>query len=223
MLLRDGARHRAAVELGARRLLGAERERDVDAAPVRPWVGTDEEPALVCETNRVAAGGDHEWPLPRLGCTEPHLAGRTDERFGETGRVEPPPGGQRVRRVRRALRPEPAKPLERVVEPLPHEPLQRLVPARALTPVVVEVAVAPDDAAGEQHRAARPIALLQHGHVGAELPQARGCDKPRHAGSDDGDQEFTPRRSLVDWVRWPSATRRLARPGDPCSSRRELN
>jgi len=48
----------------------------------------------------------------------------------------------------------------RVVEPLPHEPLKLLVAAWALAPEVVPLDVAPDDAARQQHRAARTRPLL---------------------------------------------------------------
>src|SRR4051812_586346 len=83
------------------------------------------------------------------------------------------------------FRPKRHEPRERVVEPLPDQPLQRLVAAGALGAKCLEVDVPPDDAAREEHRAARPRSLLQHARAEAELAGARGAHEPGHAGACD--------------------------------------
>src|SRR5262249_56387925 len=83
---------------------------------------------------------------------------------------------------------QPPEPAHRVVEPLPDQPLQRLVPSRALPAVLVELRVPPDDPAREQHRPARPVALLQQAHLSTQLARTGGGDEPGHARPEDGDQ-----------------------------------
>src|SRR4029453_9414847 len=51
-----------------------------------------------------------------------------------------------------------------------------------------EVGVAPDDAAGAQHRPTWAVALLQHPNLGTQLAPAGGGDEPGHARSENGDQ-----------------------------------
>jgi hypothetical protein len=112
------------------------------------------------------------------------LAGGSQQRFGEALGVEADAGGERVlglaRHDRRAERLEP---LEPIVEPLEDQPLQRLVAASALRAELLEASVAPDHAAREQHRAARPRPLLQHDRLGAELARAGSRAEAGHPGS----------------------------------------
>src|SRR5581483_113287 len=74
---------------------------------------------------------------------------------------------------------------ERVVEPVPDQGLEILVAAGALCAEVVPLEVAPDDAAGEQHRAPHPRPLLHDLRLDTELAQACGGDQPCHPGSCD--------------------------------------
>ena len=83
----------------------------------------------------------------------------------------------RVARVARSTTAAPRRSsqAEVVVEPLVDEPLQLRVAARALRRKSLEVAVAPDDAAREQHRPAGAVALLVHDDVGAALASPRAA------------------------------------------------
>src|SRR4029077_10162010 len=72
-------------------------------------------------------------------------------------------------------------PSEPLVEPVEHEPLQPLVAARALRPELVEASIAPDHAAREQHRTARPRPLLQHERCRAQLARPRSGAEPGQA------------------------------------------
>ena len=112
------------------------------------------------------------------------ITGRPHENVGEAARVEALPGRERVRRVLPDdLRPQRNQPVERLVERVEEHPLEPFVTAGALAPEVLEGSVAPDDTAREEHRAARPVALLQHDWVGAELAGARGCAEAGHPGA----------------------------------------
>src|SRR5207244_11686532 len=85
-------------------------------------------------------------------------------------------------------RAEPLEPVETVVEAIDDLPLERRVAARALVPEGRERSVAPDDPAREQHRAARPLALLEDDRLGAELAQPGGRAETGHTGAGDCDQ-----------------------------------
>src|SRR5581483_1292859 len=61
------------------------------------------------------------------------------------------------------------------------------VPLWALTTKRIEVAVAPDDTRGQQHRAAGPCRALAQHDVASQLAQAGGGDEPRHPGACDRD------------------------------------
>ena len=63
--------------------------------------------------------------------------------------------------------------------------LEQLVAARALRAKALELAIPPDHAAREQHRAARTIAFLEHHHRRALLGRVRGGAKAGHAGPGD--------------------------------------
>src|SRR5207248_7070745 len=130
------------------------------------------------------AGREDRRLLGRLA--EAYLPGRADERVGEAARVEALPDRPRIAGLvcdhRRAERLEPR---DAVVEALPHEPLQALVAGRALRPEVVPFAEAPDDAAREQHRAARPRSLLVDDRRRAELARTRRRAQAGHAGTRD--------------------------------------
>ena len=100
--------------------------------------------------------------------------------------VEAGAGGQRVAGLplddRRAERLEPA---EVRVEALEEQALKALVAVRALRAEAVEVAVAPDHAARQPHRAARARQLLYYERVGAEAARLGGCHEPGHSGACD--------------------------------------
>ena len=108
------------------------------------------------------------------------------ERGREAARFEALADGARVARLLpddgRSSRLEPA---DRVVEALPDEPLQALVAAGALAAELVPVAMPPDHAGRQQHRAADPRSLLADGDRAPELAQARGGDEPGHARARD--------------------------------------
>src|SRR5207248_2733296 len=106
--------------------------------------------------------------------------------IGEAAGIEPLPSSERVLGV--LLQdgdPDGAQPVERLVEPLPDEPLQAYVPARALVAELLPLAMAPDDARAQQHRTARPRALLVDDRVEAEFARADGGDETRHPRSCD--------------------------------------
>src|SRR5436309_12614610 len=112
------------------------------------------------------------------------ITSRPHENFGEAARFESLPGRERVRRVLPDdLRPQRDQPGERLVERLEQHALKPFVAPGALAPKVLERPVAPDDAARKEHRAARPVALLQHDRVGAELAGARGGAEAGHPGA----------------------------------------
>src|SRR5437667_11702042 len=94
----------------------------------------------------------------------PDLSTRPHERVCQGTRVEAPPDRTRVLRLgvddRGAERLEP---IERVVELFDDQPLEPRIAGRALVAEIVQRAVAPDDAARQQHRAARAVALLGPG------------------------------------------------------------
>ena len=77
------------------------------------------------------------------------------------------------------------EPLERLVQARDDHRLQVGVAARALGPELLDRAVAPDDAAREEHRPARAVALLQHHRFRTELARPRGGDQAGHACSGD--------------------------------------
>src|SRR6186997_1396176 len=127
-----------------------------------------------------SSGGQDQWALD--------LAERLAERdiscqgSGQTPRVEALADGSRVAGLmldnRRSER---LQPLDRLVQPLDDLALQGRVPARAFLLEGFERSVAPDDAAREEHRAAGPIALLQHDGLGPELPRPCGGGQAGHA------------------------------------------
>ncbi len=113
---------------------------------------------------------------------EMDVAAGSDESVGQAARVEANAGGERVVRLARhhggAERLEPGKPL---VQPLEYDPLERRVSAGALGAKLLERAVAPDHAAREQHRAAGPVALLEHERLRPELARPRGRAQAGHS------------------------------------------
>ena len=186
-------RHRAAIELvhsarGGR----APGEPDVEAVSVAPGIGAEGETALAREANRKAAGRKHD----RLLRTRPgvrhqaasqlDVACRPGEHFRQPVSVEPPAHGARIPGLRLDHgSPERLQPVERVVEPFDDLALKPRIPVRALVPEIVQRAVAPDDAAREQHRAARPVTLFQHRRRGTKLAGASGRAEPGHARARD--------------------------------------
>ena len=104
------------------------------------------------------------------------------ERVDDAPRVEALADRPRVAGLvpddRRAARLEPS---DRVIEPLPDHALQPLVAAGALAAKVLPLAMPPDDAGREQHRAADARPLLAHGDIASELTEPRGRDEPGHA------------------------------------------
>ena len=177
-------RHGATVELvEIARDLRAPRMREVEAVALAPRVAAHQEPVLACVPDCKAAGGEHQRRLRfrRQPLFEPHLAGRAQKRVRQALRVEALPSRQRVGRLLPDdLRPKRDQPLERLVEALEHDPLEVLVAAWALSAEVLECAVAPDHAAGEQHRAARPVAFLDEKWMDTELAGASSRAEPGH-------------------------------------------
>ena len=117
---------------------------------------------------------------------ETDISGRPDEHVRQASRVEALPGRARVRRVLpHDLGPERDEPVEPFVEPVEHEPLEPLVAVRTLAAKVLERQVTPDDAAREEHRPARAVALLEHDRLGPELAGARSSAQAGHPSSGD--------------------------------------
>ena len=109
----------------------------------------------------VARTRGHRSGGSRSAIVEPDVPRLARERLRERPCVEPDAGGAGV--AGRALDDPGAtllEPGEVVVETLVDEPLELDSAPGAFAEEVVELAVAPDDAAGEEHRAARPVALL---------------------------------------------------------------
>src|SRR5262249_54242317 len=124
-----------------------------------------------------AAGSEDRRLVGRL--TEAHVAGCTRQRLGQAARIEALADGARIAGLvlddRRAERLEPGDP---VVEPLPDGALETLVAGRTLGAEIVPLAEAPDDAAREEHRAARAHPLLVDHGGRAERPRLRTRAQP---------------------------------------------
>ena len=179
-------RQRATVELvepGGQR--GSARAGEVERRPVAPRVRTEQQAPLLGETSREAAAGEQE-RRPVAGAERRVQLDVAREQRRDRPRVVPPADGPRIPGLRPdRLGAERLEPGERVVEPLPDEPLERCVAARALGSEVVPLAVPPDDAARQEHRAARAGPLLDHARPQAELARTRGGDQPRHPRAGD--------------------------------------
>src|SRR5205085_3396171 len=111
-----------------------------------------------------AAGGQHHGHALRQlmqRLAQPHRSCARHKQLGERPRVEAAAHGERITGI--ALlnrRPQLLEPVERVVEALVDDPLELRIAARALRAEALEVTVAPDEATRQEHRAARPVALL---------------------------------------------------------------
>src|SRR6188472_2815870 len=186
---RDPGRHRSPVKLLEVAGHGcAALEREVEPLPLAPRIPANGEPELARQPNVKPAGGEHEWPIrPRpgvwhRGMVEADGAGSFSECFGEAARVEALADRARVARLaledRSAERLEPVEPF---VQALEDQALQGGVAAGTLRAEVLELAVAPDDAAREEHRSAGTVALLEHDRLGAELTRTRGRGQSGHA------------------------------------------
>jgi hypothetical protein len=183
--------HGAAVELvevarGSRSSSACE----IQSVAVAPRVAAHQQPVLARVPDGEPSGGKHHRlfrPCPGdspRALSDSDIPGRPDERFGQAARVETLSGGARVGRVLRDDRwPERDKPVERLVEAVEDRTLELLVAAGALGTEVLERAVPPDDAAREEHRAARPRAFLQHDRLRAELTGPRSSTEAGHPGS----------------------------------------
>ena len=173
--------------------------RQPDAQPVARAPGIRSQPHLVRLRGDVAANElpvslkptgrqDHRRPCRRFGerFSESQLTTGAQQRFGEEARVETKPDGVGIARIvpddRGAERLEPR---EVVVEALVDDALERLVAVRAFGAKAVELAVAPNDTARKQHRAARAITLLEHQYGCALLRCVCGGAEPGHAGPGD--------------------------------------
>ena len=155
-----------------------------------PGAGAQGEAVLAGQCDAEAAGGQDDAVLRQLAqrLAERDLAHLPRQRLRQRLRVEAPPDRARIagRRLHRRAGGS-LEPVERVVEPLVDEPLQDRLAARAVLAERLERPVPPDDAARQEHRAARTVALLHHPRRTAELAEARSGDEPRHAGAgDDG-------------------------------------
>src|SRR5581483_8956625 len=105
------------------------------------------------------------------------------EELRERARVEALARRQGILRVLpHRLRSERDEPPERIVEALVDQTLQVLVAVGTLPPEVVPLAMPPDHAAREQHRAAGTSPLLDEARAQTELARTRGTDEPGHAG-----------------------------------------
>ncbi len=115
------------------------------------------------------------------GSAQPHVADAAGESLGEPHRIEADARRERIAGVPRDDRgAEPLEPGECVVEAFPDHALQLGVAAGALLPEALEVPVAPDDAAREIHRPARPVPLLVDDDAGAELARTRRRSQAGH-------------------------------------------
>src|SRR5207237_5808416 len=114
------------------------------------------------------------------------IPGCSYEYFGQSARVEAPADRARVLRLSRDDRgAERLEPVQPVIELLDDQLLEARIAGRAFTPESLEAAVAPDDPARQHHRAARPVAFLEHDGRNAELASARCSAQPGHAGAGD--------------------------------------
>ena len=112
------------------------------------------------------------------------IPGRADERLCQAARLEALPRRAGIGRVLPDdLRAKRDQPLERLVEAVEDGALQLLVAAGTFSAEVLEGAVAPDDAAREQHRSARARALLDYGRPRPELTGARCRAEAGHPGA----------------------------------------
>src|SRR5438067_13811787 len=165
--LRRRRRHRSAVELvhsGCR--VGTARKAEGEAVTFTPRVRANRQAELSSEPHGEPAGSEHQrlfGPCPGVwhqGMPGLDLAGRTNERLGQSTRIEAPTRRAGVLGLGADERSaERLQPLECAVEPLDDQALQARVAVRALAPKLLQGAIPPDDAAREQHRPAGPVAL----------------------------------------------------------------
>jgi hypothetical protein len=205
VLLRDarGGRQISAVELvEAGTFSRARSQRESEAVAAAPRIRAENEvlrlrcDALFNETgvSLEAARSEDDWhavgkPSQRLA--EPNLAGTARQSLGQSPRVEADTGRERVAGLTRDHPgTQPLEPGEGVVQPLPDDPLKVVVAARALLPEALEIPVAPDHAAREEHRATRPVALLVDDDMCAELAGTHSGGQAGHprAGDDEAGQ-----------------------------------
>ena len=190
--------HRASEELvhacGQRRAAAQREAQPVARAPaVRPQeeiAGRRDVLAHELGIALEAAGREEQ----RLGVLRPrrrqaHVARSADERLGQLTRIEPHADRVRIARLLpHDLGAQRAQPLEAVVQALDHLALQLRVAAGTFRAERIEVAVAPHDARGQQHRAAGPVALFVDDRLEAELARACGRAEAGHATAEDGQQ-----------------------------------
>src|SRR6185437_12058586 len=159
-----------------------------------PRIRAEEQSALACEASRETAGREQDRPLDVLPQRRLELdrARRLGEEPCESARVVAPTGRERVLGVAPdRLRPERLEPAETVVEPFPDQPLQPLVAARAFRAKALPLKMPPDDAGGQEHRAARPRPLLEHARLEPELAEAHGRNEARHPRAGNGDAQLS--------------------------------
>ena len=120
-----------------------------------------------------------------LDMVELDMAGGPGQRGCQGLGVEALPDRLWIARVFHNRGVERGEPVQGSVELFDDSPLQDGIAAGALGPEILERAVAPDDPAREQHRAARTVALLEHDRFGAELARPRGRDEAGHPRSGD--------------------------------------
>src|SRR5947207_1084309 len=165
-------RHRPAVELlEVAGDLCPSRMREVEALALAPRVRAHKELVFACVPDWEAAGGEHERRLRfrRQPLFQPHLARGAHEGAGQATRVETLIRRQGIGRLLTDdLRPQPDQPYERLVEAVEHGSLKAFVPAGAFSAEILEREVTPDHAAGEQHRATRPVALFDEQRMDPE-------------------------------------------------------
>src|SRR5215218_10722989 len=106
---------------------------------------------------------------PAHSVARPEPPRGSHESVGQSPRLEPHAGGQRISGFPLGQGgAEPLEPSQVGVETLEERALEPLLATRALGPEASEVAMAPNHAARQAHRAARMLELLEHEHFGPE-------------------------------------------------------
>src|SRR4029077_18651150 len=175
-----------------RRELGAATEREsqtVAAAPrIRPQPQGATRVDVLGDEALVSLKAARRKNRRRLRCGfgQANVTSHAHERLGQAARIETLADGARITGVvlddRRTER---LQPRETVVDSLPHHTLERLIATWTLRTKLVPLTEAPDDAAREEHRAARTRSLLVHHGRRAELASAGRRGQTGHAGPRD--------------------------------------
>src|SRR5918996_3516925 len=183
--------------------LGGETEPVARAPRIRPQdeapgLGRDpfpDERPVALEAARREHGGNAVRKR-REGLAEPNVAHPADEGLGQPAGVEAEPTRERVPGLARDDgRAQPLEPPQRLVQSLPDDPLELRVAPRAFRAKPLPLPVPPDDAAREEHRPARSVALLVHDDVRSQLARPRRRHEPGHARP--GDDELRPRQDCL--------------------------